>query len=41
MDLRRKIAEKSIWGILHILTLLLLGTIAVKLGVGSVLGIGK
>ena len=40
-DLRRDVAKKSIWGILHILTILLLGTLAVKLGVGSVLGIGK
>lgn len=40
-DLRRDVARKSIWGILHILTVLLLGTLAVKLGVGSVLGIGK
>lgn len=40
-DLRRDVAKKSIWGILHILSVLLLGTLAVKLGVGSVLGIGK
>ena len=40
-DLKTDIAKKSIWGILHILFLLTLGTLAVKLGVGSVLGIGK
>lgn len=40
-DLKRDVAKKSIWGILHILTVLLLGTLAVKLGIGSVLGIGK
>ena len=40
-DLRKDVAKKSIWGILHILTVLVLGTLAVKLGVGSVLGIGK
>jgi hypothetical protein len=40
-DLKTDIAKKSIWGILHILFLLTIGTLAVKLGVGSVLGIGK
>ena len=40
-DLKADIAKKSIWGILHILFLLTIGTLAVKLGVGSVLGIGK
>ena len=40
-DLKLDIARKSIWGILHILFLLTIGTLAVKLGVGSVLGIGK
>ena len=40
-DLTRDVAKKSIWGILHILTVLLVGTLAVKLGIGSVLGIGK
>jgi hypothetical protein len=40
-DLKIDIARKSIWGILHILVLLTIGTLAVKLGVGSVLGIGK
>ena len=40
-DLRRDVAKKSIWGILHILAVLLLGSIAVKIGIGSVLGIGK
>lgn len=40
-DLKADIARKSIWGILHILFLLTIGTLAVKLGVGSVLGIGK
>lgn len=29
------IAKKSIWGILHILVILVLGTAAVKLGVGK------
>ena len=40
-DLKTDIARKSIWGILHILFVLTIGTLAVKLGVGSVLGIGK
>ena len=40
-DLKTDIAKKSIWGILHILFLLTIGTLAVKLGVGSMLGIGK
>lgn len=40
-ELKTDIAKKSIWGILHILFLLTVGTLAVKLGVGSVLGIGK
>ncbi len=40
-DLKTDIAKKSIWGILHILFMLTIGTLAVKLGVGSVLGIGK
>ena len=40
-DLKLDIAKKSIWGILHILFLMTLGTLAVKLGIGSVLGIGK
>lgn len=40
-DLKIDIAKKSIWGILHILFLLAFGTLAVKLGMGSVLGIGK
>lgn len=40
-DLKIDVAKKSIWGILHILTILLLGTLAIKLGVGSVIGIGK
>lgn len=40
-ELRRDVAKKSIWGILHILFLLSVGTLAVKLGVGSVFGIGK
>jgi hypothetical protein len=40
-ELRRDVAKKSIWGILHILTVLALGTLAVKLGIGSVFGLGK
>jgi len=40
-DLKLDIAKKSIWGILHILFVLALGTVAVKLGLGSVFGIGK
>ena len=40
-DLKIDIAKKSIWGILHILILLTLGTLAVKLGVGPIFGIGK
>ena len=40
-DLKADIAKKSIWGILQILFMLTIGTLAVKLGVGSVLGIGK
>lgn len=40
-DLKIRIAEKSIWGILHILIILTLGTLAVKLGIGSVFGLGK
>jgi hypothetical protein len=40
-DLKIDVAKKSIWGILHILMILALGTLAVKLGVGSVIGIGK
>lgn len=40
-DLRKDVAKKSIWGILHILFVLTLGTLAVKLGVGSVFGLGK
>jgi hypothetical protein len=41
VGLSRRIAEKSIWGILHILAILLLGAVAAKLGVGAVFGIGK
>ena len=40
-DLKIDIAKKSIWGILHILILLTLGTLAIKLGVGPIFGIGK
>ena len=40
-DLKADIAKKSIWGILHILILLTLGTLAVKLGIGPIFGIGK
>jgi hypothetical protein len=40
-DLKFDIAKKSIWGILHILFILALGTVAVKLGIGSVFGLGK
>lgn len=40
-DLKTDIAKKSIWGILHILILLTLGTLAVKLGIGPIFGIGK
>lgn len=40
-DLKTDIAKKSIWGILHILFLLTVGTLAVKLGIGSVFGILK
>ena len=41
IDLRHDVAKKSIWGILHILGVLALGTLAVKLGIGSVFGLGK
>ena len=40
-DLKTDVAKKSIWGILQILMILAFGTLAVKLGIGSVLGIGK
>jgi hypothetical protein len=40
-DLKMKIAEKSIWGILQILLILTIGTLAIKLGIGSVFGLGK
>jgi hypothetical protein len=40
-DLKTDIAKKSIWGILHILTVLALGTLAVKFGIGSIFGITK
>ena len=40
-DLKADIAKKSIWGILHILFLLTVGTLAIKLGVGPILGMGK
>jgi hypothetical protein len=40
-DLKKDIATKSIWGILHILFILTLGSIAVKLGIASVFGIVK
>ena len=40
-DLKTDIAKKSIWGILHILIVLLLGTLAVKFGIGPLFGIGK
>ena len=40
-DLKVDIAKKSIWGIMHILILLTLGTLAIKLGVGPIFGIGK
>ena len=40
-DLKTDVAKKSIWGILHILMVLAFGTLAIKLGIGSVLGIGK
>lgn len=40
-ELKTDIAKKSIWGILHILIILTLGTVAVKLGVASVIGIVK
>ena len=40
-DLKIDIAKKSIWGILHILIVLMLGTMAVKFGIGSLFGIGK
>jgi len=40
-DLKTDIAKKSIWGILHILAVLALGTLAVKFGIGSIFGITK
>lgn len=40
-ELKKDVAKKSIWGILHILLLLLFGTLAVKFGLGAVFGLGK
>lgn len=40
-DLKIDVAKKSIWGILHILAVLALGTLAVKFGIGSIFGITK
>ena len=40
-ELKTDIAKKSIWGILHILFLLTIGTLAIKLGVAPILGMGK
>ena len=40
-ELKTDIAKKSIWGILHILVVLTLGTIAVKFGIAPIFGIGK
>lgn len=40
-ELKVDIAKKSIWGILHILAMLALGTLAIKFGVGTIFGVGK
>ena len=40
-DLRTDVAKKSIWGILQILIILVFGTLAAKLGLGALIGMGK
>lgn len=40
-DLKKDVAKKSIWGILHILIFLAFGTLLAKLGLGAVVGLGK
>lgn len=40
VDLKADIAKKSIWGILHILSLLVVAGLAAKFGLASVFGIG-
>ncbi len=40
-DLKKDVAKKSIWGILHILIFLAFGTLLAKLGLGALVGLGK